>query len=310
MKKVQQNGISISEIFFVVIKKIKLLLLLVLITSTFFFIKANFFQQPIFISKAKILIPNEIKNNFDFENFSMLGSQLEYSNSLDLSKSRFLMDIIKSQTFKNRMLDNSYLLENINKSLQLSEILYNQKLDFNNMVKIEQFGEIATLYVYSFEPNLSKQIAEDVLLELEKLSNIYRLKNINDKKKFISNRINRIKSNLVESEKKLQSFLVQNIQIGSPDLSLRYDRLKREVQLQTETFSTLKRQLGLTKIESIRLDSPFQILDSPNRPLNKSNKNLTMSVFSGILFGMVLGLFSIMFSIYYKKLIIGSIRNI
>ena len=220
------------------------------------------------------------------------------------------MDIIKSQTFKNRMLDNSYLLENSNNSLELSEILYNQKLDFNNMVKIEQSGEIATLYVYSFEPNLSKQIAEDVLLELEELSNIYGLKNTNDKTKFISNRINRIKSNLVESEKNLQSFLVQNIQIKSPDLSLRYDRLKRDVQLQTETFSTLKKQLGLTKVESIRLDSPFQIIDSPNKPLNKSNKNLTMSVFSGILFGMVLGLFSIIFLIYYKKLIIGSIRNI
>ena len=87
----------------------------------------------------------------------------------------------------------------------------------------------------------------------------------------------------------MKAFNEQNRQVSSPSLILQQDRLARNVEVQKEIFLTLKQQLELAKIEEIQGASIMQVLDAPNVPLSPENKNLKLSIFVAIVFGLTSG---------------------
>ena len=145
------------------------------------------------------------------------------------------------------------------------------------------------LTVTTFEPVFARDLAVVVLDELESLNSFYKMQIINEKIKFINQRINTVKTELENSEFKLKAFNEKNRQVSSPSLILQQDRLARNVEVQKQIFLTLKQQLELAKIEEVQGASIVQVLDSPDIPLSPENKNLKLSLFISVIFGLTIG---------------------
>jgi len=113
---------------------------------------------------------------------------------------------------------------------------------------------------------------------------------VNEKVRFIEQRIVAVKNDLETSEKNLKSFRERNRQTSSPALQLELERITREVEIQKNVFLTLKQQYELSKIEEVQEGSVFQILDEPKLPLYPINRNIKLSLIVSFIFGAGLGL--------------------
>ena len=147
---------------------------------------------------------------------------------------------------------------------------------------------------------LAKNIAENLIIELENLNRFFKSQHVRNKTNFIEERIFAVQKELEISEKKLQTFNEQNRQITSPALQLELDRLTRNVEVQERVFLTLKQQLELSKIEVIQESSIINVLDHPQIPLGPTSKNLFLRVIMSAILGIIIGLI-ISFSRSYVK---------
>ena len=159
------------------------------------------------------------------------------------------------------------------------------------MIEFDQnLSSFSKLIVTTSNPVFSKNLAEQVLVELELLNKFFKSKNIDDKIFFINQRIISVEDELRTSEQDLKIFNEKNRQISTPNLRLEQERLSREVEIQKGIFLTLKQQFELARIEKSQDSPSLQVLDSPQLPLGPSNKNLKQSLFLSTIFGIGLGI--------------------
>ena len=65
----------------------------------------------------------------------------------------------------------------------------------------------------------------------------------------------------------------------------------REVEVQTEVFITLKSQFEITQIEEVDDTKMIEVLDWPEKPLNRvSPRKESLSAFIGLLLGFIIGI--------------------
>tara|TARA_Y100001980_G_C14478786_1_gene257659 strand:- start:276 stop:1052 length:777 start_codon:yes stop_codon:yes gene_type:complete len=157
--------------------------------------------------------------------------------------------------------------------------------------KKDPISNFSIIEVTASEPVFSKELADEVLIELESLNRFFKSETVNEKTKFIQDRIFSVKADLEASENKLQKFNEQNRQISSPALLLEQERFERDVEIQKGIFLTLKQQLELAKIEEVQEVNVVKVLDYPEVPLYRSNKNLKVKFVLSIIMGVGLGVF-------------------
>tara|TARA_B100001250_G_scaffold32052_1_gene26217 strand:+ start:8577 stop:10004 length:1428 start_codon:yes stop_codon:yes gene_type:complete len=311
-KSMPQNAeapiISLSDIFLTLAKQVKVIFLTSFIAIFFTVTYVKFIQTPNYLSRATILLPEGKSSNFGgLAGFaSQFGMNLPNEKSTDLSSPDLFPDLLRSRTFAEKIIGKPFFTLRANKNLPLLEILNGSSsvammsesesitkamTTLKGMIDFEEnlSGNFYELTVTTFEPVFAKELAIVVLNELESLNSFYKMQIINEKIKFINQRISTVKSELEDSEFKLKAFNEQNRQVSSPSLILQQDRLARNVEVQKEIFLTLKQQLELAKIEEIQGASIMQVLDAPNVPLSPENKNLKLSIFVAIVFGLTSG---------------------
>ena len=154
---------------------------------------------------------------------------------------------------------------------------------------------IITIYANAFEPRLAAEIVSVIIEELNKLLTVYSENRIKDKIRFIEIRIKQVGVELKKNEEILKKFREQNRNINaSPGLLIEQGRIIRDVDVQTEIFTTLKTELELAKIEQVEENSIVLILDGPELPLYKVSprpfKNLILSLMLGLLLQCILHL--------------------
>ena len=66
---------------------------------------------------------------------------------------------------------------------------------------------------------------------------------------------------------------------------LEEERLRTEMDVKKEIFSTLKQQFELAKIEAVDEGATVQILDSPVGPYEQSSPKILLSIFLSIIIG-------------------------
>ena len=129
---------------------------------------------------------------------------------------------------------------------------------------------IITIYANTFEPKLAVSMVSVIIEELNKLLTVYSEDRIKDKIKFIEIRIKQVGVELKKNEETLKKFREQNRNINaSPGLLIEQGRIIRDVDVQTEIFTTLKTELELAKIEQVEENSIVLVLDNPELPLYK-----------------------------------------
>jgi len=307
----QDNTLSFSDILITLAEQLKVIILIFFITVFLTFTYVMFIQEEKYVSFATVLFPDN-KSASSAGGLAGIASQFGLnipmgSGGGDLSSPRLLPELMRSRTFANNLLKKEFYTEKYGKKLPLSDILNNRekastfnndKLTLNafNILNDEylEFNQdpnstFSIISVFAPEPVFARDLAAEVVVELEALNRYFKNQNVSQKIIFIESRIASVESELKKSEQALKSFNEQNRQISSPSLQLELDRFTRDLEVQKEVYLTLKQQQELAKIDAIQEISVFQVLDGPEIPLGPSNKNLRASLIIAIVFGLGLG---------------------
>ena len=95
-------------------------------------------------------------------------------------------------------------------------------------------------------------------------------------------------------------FLEQNGKIDSPGLLLKYESLKREIEINNNIYMQLSKNYDLLNIElRNRSKNTISILDYPTIPLSQSNSSFLQALIKGSLFGLVSSIFIIIIHLFY-----------
>tara|TARA_A100001015_G_C15043496_1_gene741599 strand:- start:1901 stop:3334 length:1434 start_codon:yes stop_codon:yes gene_type:complete len=301
------ESLKISDILLTLAEQLKIIYLTCFICLFSTFTYVQFIQEPIYNSSATILLPENTSNSLGglAGLANQFGVNIPSRAKADLSSPTLLPEILKSRTFAEEMISKEFFSEKFQKKIPLMDIINSgSNTDRSKIYKLSAINifnseilffnkdigsSVSTITISIFEPNLAKQLADTVLMELEVLNRSFRSKSILEKTSFIEQRISSVGSDLEKSEKRLKEFNERNRQISSPALQLELDRIERETDVQKEIYMTLKQQLELAKIEGVQETSIVQVLDRPQIPISPSNKNLKISILFSIIVGLMLG---------------------
>ncbi|MAU58221.1 MAG: hypothetical protein CMC33_00995 [Flavobacteriaceae bacterium] len=128
-------------------------------------------------------------------------------------------------------------------------------------------------------PDLSIQIIEQAYNSIVLYANKVTNTKAREKKKFIESRLITIKSDLVQSEGELVDFIVENRSFSqSPLLSLKKERLERDIALQSQLFIRLSDELELAKIDEKDNTSSIFLLQEPHVSTKKAGGNALINL--------------------------------
>ena len=147
------------------------------------------------------------------------------------------------------------------------------------------------------EAQFSKDFADTVLVELDKLQRKFKKQTANEKINYIDKKMILAKSELENIEENLKHFRERNRNIeNSPQFIIDYKKdYKEMLKYKQGIFLTLKQQLELAKIEEVQKSSFVQILILP-LTIKESNPKKRFIYILGGLVGLFLG---IGFVVYY-----------
>ena len=316
------SSFTFSDIIVNLTEQLKVIVLMTFIFAFASFNYNQFMKKPLYRSSATLLI-KEDENNNRFGGLAGLASQFGVSvgreaSPNDLSSPSLFPELIKSRAFSEQMLEKQFQIGLDKKEYTLFQILTNQEStdslndlemryaaigEFQKMVSFTKklTEKFSTLDVIADDPVFARDLANAVLSQLETMNKFYKSKSLNEKIYFINNRINSVNKELTKSEKELKQFNESNIQISSPALTLENERLEREVEIQKDIFITLKQQLELAKIQEVEGGSSVQVLDYPEIPFERSNKNLINSLIFNSMLGFAIGVLIAMLRAYFKN---------
>ena len=279
-----------------------------IIFCVFFFVAIsiwyNFlYAQPVYRSSAKIIPVSDSDSNSPMGGIaSNFGINIPASSGTLLSPTIY-PDIIKSRRLLMNTLNRSFETIKYDTILPLMNIINNVsdlKYEWSEIDKISSVNElrnmisisnsrktpIITIYVNTFEPKLAVSLVSVIIEELNKLLTVYSEDRIKEKIKFIEIRIKQVGVELKKNEEALKKFREQNRNINaSPGLLIEQGRIIRDVDVQTEIFTTLKTELELAKIEQVEENSIVLVLDNPELPLYKISPQPLKHLIISVIFG-------------------------
>jgi tyrosine-protein kinase Etk/Wzc len=304
-----EDGISISDILIIIAKQVKIILFVPVVFCFFAILKVQFFSEPIYTSVSKIKASGGSGGATQ-----ALGLAAQFGLSLGSSQSNqkwAYPEVIKSRTIAKTLLKKHFNTKRYSGPKTLFEILSDGAVTskksnhireenalafvIKNMIKVSENlkSGILTLKINSFEPNLSKEINNALIQELDLYQKKYNQSKKSDARIFIEERISDIEQQLQSAENDLKDFMIRNRRIeNSPNLLLEQQRLGREVAVLTGVFTTLKQQLETTKIDEVKESDYIIIIDPPDSPISysspKKRKFVTFFGFLGISLGFLL----------------------
>ena len=285
-------------------KRIKLIIVINLLSISFAIVYLFFIAQPVYLTTAKLLPTGEDNSLSNIQGLaSQFGLALPFQSGSNLSfsdiypeivKSRQLTGIVLEKKFNTRKFGQNQLLKNIlSRQYRLDKYDVDERfkrsseiLQDNIKVSKARLTSIVTLEVRGLEPEFSVDLANTIISESDKLQREFKTHQISDKRSFIEERIKDVKKDLESAQEDLKEFRERNRQVQySPALLLEEERLKTEMDVKKEIFSTLKQQFELAKIEEVEEGATVQILDKPVAPYEKSSPKIFLSIFLSIFIG-------------------------
>ena len=285
----------IKELVLVITKRKEFFSKTLLLFLSFSLLFILFFRVPYYTSTAKIFINSKTSaiNQTSFLS-GILGSQTGGARDVQI-----LTEIIKGNSFFEKLLDDESIIDSENKSTLKS--VFETKLNTDNVQKLHQhFLEILNLTydskkqiinvgIKSENREIAKNSTSLILVQIEKSYVDY--KNNLELNKILSldKRINEINDKLEIVENQLTNFRENNISFqSSPSLLVQYEGIVRNRLILEQTLITLNAQKELSEVELKANADLFLILNEPYLPPYKnppSNKILflMMGVVSFIL---------------------------
>jgi uncharacterized protein involved in exopolysaccharide biosynthesis len=130
---------------------------------------------------------------------------------------------------------------------------------------------IVTLTLDMREPQLSADVLNAVVAELDHFMRWKKITNASEQRKWIETRLKQVDQDLRNSEEQLKDFREKNRRVlDSPELLLQQQRLDRAVEINSTLFVELKKQYELAKIEEIKNIPIVNVLDPARAPVRKA----------------------------------------
>ena len=280
------------------------------------FITIYTLQDRVYISDMK-LAHNSLDGSKNTSALSSFVSSFASGNmsSTNSSTTDFDMipEVIYSRDFLNQILEKEFYYDGEMKKLYL--IGYKErrgkKLD-PSLLKLDARKELSsnifvsknlnnpmiTISVASNNQQLSFDIANSILQQLETVLTNFQLDRISEKIKVINNQIGSSSKELKVLEEDLRKFRVNNSNIlQSPTLRMQESTKLRDILAVSNTYSSLKVELELTKVKYFEKANVLQVIDAPNLPLRKSSPRLRFMLIKLIFTFSFITLFYIYFSL-------------
>jgi uncharacterized protein involved in exopolysaccharide biosynthesis len=145
-------------------------------------------------------------------------------------------------------------------------------------------------------PRLAEQIAARMLTLLNGFNLKVRQTRAKEEGEFISSRAEEARQRLRAAEAALRDFLRNNWQYrNSPELELEYDRLRRNVMMTQEIYTSLLRSAEQAKIDAVRDLPVFTVIDSPVGAAEPQGRGTIQNTLVAFLVGLLLAvLFSLL----------------
>ena len=209
-------------------------------------------------------------------------------------------ELIESRTFFENLLKQRFDTQKFGKNKDLLQILtygngapkfgqdtliFHAIESLQNIIKLKKIKQIYELNISTSDPNLSKDMLNAILDNIDKFLADYNLKQIKETRQFIEERLIDTKVELETAEEALKVFREQNRSIfESPQLQLEQERLIRDVTVLIAVFTTLKQQLETAKINEVKESDFIVILDKPTKPIYAySPQKRKMTILAGLL---------------------------
>lgn len=111
-----------------------------------------------------------------------------------------------------------------------------------------------------------------------------------EKRLFIEERINEVKSDLADSENSLVLFKERNFSNSSPSFAIEEMRLSRKITMNQELFIQLQKQFEMAKIEEKNDQPLIEVVRQPEIPIERASPQRTKIVMLGTVIGSLLGI--------------------
>lgn len=163
-----------------------------------------------------------------------------------------------------------------------------QKLDGMINVQKNKLTNTTTLSVTTKWPEVSKQIAETLVVELNGFFLRLRRQQAEEERRFSQERIEERQRDLREAEERLSDFLLANRQYTvSPALVVEHERLQRQVNSKSQVVTGLVQSFDEASIRATR-DTPLILVISPAlTPVDPVPRHLILLVLMGTVSGIL-----------------------
>jgi len=300
-----EDPTSLIDILLVLARHLKLIIITPIIFCIMMTINVLFFVSPIYVSSATFM-----SSDTGNKQSNMMGWASEFGFAMPNSGSDLKWsyeEVIKSRKMARTLLKYHFDTDKLGPNKELQQILTygnghpevgNDKMiksainAVQDMIKINSTGNMFTLEVSTFEPQLATDVANAVMKELETHLREYNTRKTSETRQFIDERLENVKGELEEAEKYMMNFRENNRNIrSSPALQMKQERLARDVAVLIGVFTTLQQQLETAKIDEVKESEYVVVLDPAETPLYPVKlKKKFLVVFAGFLgigFGMI-----------------------
>ena len=134
--------------------------------------------------------------------------------------------------------------------------------------------QILDLGVNTPDPNLSVELANELIDELSAYGGQQRNYNARLTRDFIQKRVEESEATLRMAENKLSEFALSNRRIDLPDIQAEKERLERAVEMEEESYKTLRKQLDMANIKALEDVQILQIFERPDRASKTAPKRI------------------------------------
>ena len=134
----------------------------------------------------------------------------------------------------------------------------------------------------SVDPVLSAQVVQRALAVLDSLDLSVKRTAARAQTRFVEERVQESREQLRASEAALRSFIETNRRYEqSTQLTFEADRLRRDLSLREQLYTTLVQQLDLARIEAARNTPVLSVVDTPRVPVRPRPPGLLLKMFIG-----------------------------
>lgn len=266
----------------------------VTILATVGSIVATLLMPEYFKSTATLLPETERGKLAGLGGLTDLAALAGVSVSGDGSLAKLYPSIIKSETVLRNVLYTNYESREFNKPVDLLEYwelgeeepersyeLALEKLRDGLTISLDNKSGVATIELEMREPQLTADVVNKVLSELDEFIRTKRITNASEQRKWIEDRLIEVEKDLNQSEETLKKFREKNRRIGdSPQLLLEQGRLLREAEINSTLYAELKKQYEVAKIEEIKNVPIINIMDLARPAAKKSRPRRSFIVLS------------------------------